>query len=277
MVRTDQADVHDIACENLTGTALERSWLYGLLAAVFRREPGADLLGRIKTADFAQALSNAGLDLGGEFYEKSEDVLRQELAIEFTRLFYGPGRHISPHESVQLKRGSGTLWGEETVAVKRIIEAAGFDFEDEFNGIPDHISVELEFLAKLTHLEAEAWREGDCAAAGNALEWQHYFVARHAGKWMPGFCRKVSKDAGLPFYAVFASLLRQFLAGEKAEIADRQKKRFAISKQALRGSRSARRSDPGSLHDLMESKPRSRATSDHTEPFDRFPFIGDAP
>lgn len=212
-----------LARQDLAGTAMERSRLYGLLAAVFHREPGADLLGRIKAPDLAQALSDGGLDLGQEFFEKADKDLREQLAIEFTRLFCGPGPHISPHESVQIKRGSGTLWGEETVVVKRTIEAAGFDFDKEFNGIPDHVSVELEFLEKLVSMEAQAWSREDYAGAENALLWQHQFIAKHAGKWMPVFCRKVSKKAQMPFYVAFASLLRRFLAGEKAEIADRKK------------------------------------------------------
>ncbi len=215
-MQTDHVDVDDISHEDLAGMALERSQLYGLLARIFREEPDVTLLCQLKTREFTLALSDAGLDLGSVFRNKPDKLLQEELTIEFTRLFYGPGHHISPHESVQLKRGSGTLWGEETIAVKRNIEAAGFDFEDEFNGIPDHISVELEFLAKLTVMEADAWRRADSVAAGNALQWQHDFISKHAGKWMPGFCRKVNEGARLPFYAVFASLLRQLLAGEKA-------------------------------------------------------------
>ncbi|MHA1563996.1 MAG: TorD/DmsD family molecular chaperone [Alphaproteobacteria bacterium] len=211
-----------LARQDLAATARERSRLYGLLAAVFRQEPGAELLAKIKTPDLAQALSDAGLDLGREFFEKAESDLHEELAIEYTRLFCGPGHHISPHESVQRKRGSGTLWGTETVVVMRTIEAAGFDFDCEFNGIPDHVSVELEFLAKLAGGEAVSWRELDYFGAENALRWQHQFIASHAGKWMPMFCRKVIEKAQLPFYAAFAAMLKQFLAGEKADIADRQ-------------------------------------------------------
>ena len=209
--------------QDLADTAMERSRLYGLLAAVFRQAPGGDLVRSIKAPELAGALLAAGFDPGIEFYKKDEEELREELAIEYTRLFCGPGPHISPHESVQLKRGSGMLWGQETVVVKRTIEAAGFDYDQHFNGIPDHISVELEYLAKLVSVEADCWRSGNTADAENALGWQHQFIAKHAGKWIPVFCRKVKEQAQMPFYAAFASLLRQFIAGEKAEIADRRK------------------------------------------------------
>ncbi len=219
LTRNKQAGA--IARQDLAGTALERSWLYGLLATIFRQAPEVDLLDRIKAPDLRQALLDAGLDLGRDFFDKPDKDLREQLAIEYTRLFLGPGRHISTHESVQLKRGSGTLWGKETVVVKRMIEAAGFDFDNDFSGIPDHLSVELEFLAKLAGVEAQAWHDRDYAGASNALRWQHQFIAKHAGKWMPLFCRKVNEQAELPFYTAFASILRRFLAGEKAEITDR--------------------------------------------------------
>ncbi len=200
---------------------MERARLYGLLATIFRAPPDAGLLARLRSADFLMLLADSGLDMGDDFAQKPVAALQEELAQDFTRLFCGPGKHISPHESVQLKRGSGSLWGEETVLVKRFIETAGFDYEGDFNGIPDHVAVELEFLSRLSESEARCWQSGDLTAAGNALEWQLDFITRHAGKWMPGFCRKITGDETSPFYCVFADLLRQFLAGEKTEIANR--------------------------------------------------------
>ncbi len=221
---TNSTQTSDVASQYLAKTASERSQLYGLLAAVFRWEPEAGLLDQIKSPALAQALSDCQIDPGLDFFGKAGKNPVEELAIEYTRLFCGPGHHISPHESVQLKRGSGTLWGEETVVVKRTIEAAGFDYDQYFNGIPDHVSVELEYLAKLVSVEANCWRTENYTDAENALGWQHQFIAKHVGKWIPVFCRKVKDQAQMPFYAAFASLLRQFIAGEKAEITDRRKK-----------------------------------------------------
>ena len=201
--------------------ATARSRLYGLLASVFRREPDDALLGEIANGRLGRQLAAAGFDLGDAIARQSPERLREALAEEFTRLFLGPGPHIAPYESVQLRRGSGILWGEETVAVKRFMEAAGFAFAEGFSDMPDHVSVELEFLSALARLEADAWGRGDRPAAANALRWQQDFIARHAGKWMPAFCRKVRQDVRLPFYRVFADVLRGFLAGEKADIAAR--------------------------------------------------------
>ena len=229
MVQTDKTQMHDIVCHDLAATALERSQFYALLAAIFNQEPGIEFLEQLRGEAFQSLLAQSGFSLGDEFTRESPDTLQKELSEEFTRLFLGPGKHIAPYESVQLKRGSGTLWGEETVMVKRFIEAAGFNYENDFIGIPDHISVELEFLSRLAGVEAGAWAAGNVVAADNALEWQRDFVSRHADKWMPDFCCKVTQQARLSFYGTFALVLRQFLAGEKTEIADRQRHQIPIT------------------------------------------------
>ena len=221
MIGTDRKISLQASRPDLARTAMERANLYGLLATIFRSQPDGDLLARLRGADFLTLLSESGLDIGDDFPRKPLRELHEQLAEEYTRLFCGPGKHISPYESVQSKRGSGTLWGKETVLVKRFIETAGFDYEDDFDGIPDHVAIELEFLSRLAETESRYWRSGDLTGAGNALEWQMDFIGRHAGKWIPGFCRKVIEKTETPFYRIFADLLRRFLAGEKAEISDR--------------------------------------------------------
>ena len=226
MIRTEQSIPLETNCPDLAGTAMERARLYGLLATIFGAPPDADLLVRLRSPDFLDLLAQSDLDIGGEFARKPVEALREELAEDYTRLFCGPGKHISPHESVQLKRGSGSLWGEETVLVKRFIETAGFDYDADFNGIPDHVAVELEFLSRLAENESRCWQSENLTGAGNALEWQLEFINRHAGKWMPLFCRKIAQEDTSPFYCIFADLLRQFLAGEKAEISERLHRAF---------------------------------------------------
>jgi len=210
--------------DDLARTAMERAKLYGLLANLFRSEPGPDLLNQLRSPEFHNMLSETGIDLGDDFFNDPLDEVGDRLKVEYTFLFLGPGKHIAPHESVQLKRGSGILWGEETSVVKKFMAAAGFELDEASNDIPDHISVELEFLCHLSEKEAEAWQADDHEAAAAALGWQHRFVSNNIGKWVGRFCRAVEDSAESPFYAQFAKLLRRFVAGEKSEIADRLSK-----------------------------------------------------
>ncbi|MBK1634046.1 hypothetical protein CKO31_25680, partial [Thiohalocapsa halophila] len=190
----------------------------GLLAALFREEPSQALLVEMKAPTFAKHLFDLGIDLGidlsGDFAKGSDAELAEDLAVEYARLFLGPGSHISPHESVHHHRDqgdSGLLWGSETVAVKRFIESVGVEYAPDYTGIPDHISVELEFLQKLAHAEADALGKQDWALARDALVLQQTFVDEHLSRWAPEFCDKVIASARLPFYRESAGLLRELL------------------------------------------------------------------
>lgn len=201
----------------LARTARERQSLHGLLAILFRSEPGVDLIAELRAPKLRRTLEAAGVTLGKDFHAGPADVLAGELAVEYARLFLGPGHHVSPHESVQLKRGSGTLWGVETAVVKRFMAAAGFELDESSPLLPDHLSVAFEFLAHLTGEEAQAWAwdEQDLAAA--CLQWQYRFIADHTGRWIGRFADQVREQAELPFYDSFAHFAVEYLAAEKAE------------------------------------------------------------
>ena len=200
---------------------MERSRLCGLLATIFRREPSAEFLCHLNTPELIVAFAGAGINLREDFGVRKIKDLADNLAVEYTRLFLGPGKHISPHESVQLKRGSGILWGPETSAVRQAYRAAGYDMGEAETDIPDHLSVELDFLGLLAKEEAQAWEGQAHDRTEKFLQLQHSFISDHLGKWAARFCAKVKEEAEFSFYPAFADLLRGYLSGEKAEIVNR--------------------------------------------------------
>lgn len=212
----------DDRAENLARTAVERSNLYGFLASVFREELTTDFLLVIREPEFREALAEAGLSLEGDFFEADLEEQAEELAVEFAALFLGPGGHVSPHESVHIEGGGGSLWGEATSAVKRYIEDAGFSYDEQFHGLPDHISVELKFMSHLVNEEAHAWDENDVDKAANALAFQRDFLDKHLGVWADRFCAQIRERAELTFYREVASLTADFLDSEREEIAKRE-------------------------------------------------------
>jgi len=207
--------------DELARGAVERSRLYGLLATVFRREPSQEFLSQLATPEMARALGGVGIHLDALMEGASLTDIVDDLAIEYTRLFLGPGKHISPHESVQLKRGSGVLWGAETPVVREAYRLAGLDIGETEKLIPDHLSVELDFLSILTNDEAEAWANNNAEHAATLLQTQHKFISRHIGKWVAAFCTKVEEQSETSYYPAFATVLKDFLAGEKADIINR--------------------------------------------------------
>lgn len=206
--------------------------VYGLLATLFQEEPSQALLGQMKAPDFAKLMSELGIDLGEEFANGTEAELAEDLAVEYARLFLGPGSHISPHESVHHQKDGGdwgSLWGSETVKVKRFIESVGVEYAPRYTGMPDHISVELEFLQKLAQAEADALAKKDWERTRQALTLEQRFIDEHLSQWVPDFCDKISDRARLPFYREMAGLLNGFLDYDAARV----KANLARAQQAL--------------------------------------------
>jgi TorA maturation chaperone TorD len=205
------------ARNDMAEMATARSNVYGLLAAVFRAEPSAALLAGLRASEFAEVLASLDLSLGEDFRDAPCEKLVEDLAIEFTRLFIGPGPRISPHESANIDYGNAmeaTLWGPETVAVKTFIEASGLEYDESFSDMPDHISAELEFMGKLATKEAETWAEPNEAFATNIRKIEGRFLDEHLCRWASRFCNKVIERSELPFYREFAEVTKGFLEYE---------------------------------------------------------------
>jgi TorA maturation chaperone TorD len=200
--------------------AKSRSHIYGLLATVFRQEPGVALIRELRGPQLSGVFSDLGVDLGEEFNIMPETELMEALGLEFTRLFIGPDSHISAHESIfaEMDNGVGALWGETTVAVKNFIETTGLDYKPEFSGLPDHVSVELEFMQKLTEWEADKWHQNDRENAEFCVKVQRMFLEQHPLSWLPQFCDVVIEQADIRFYAAMAELTQNYLEFEQQSI-----------------------------------------------------------
>lgn len=207
--------------------AVERKMLYSLLAAVFRSEMSEDILRGLLNPDFLSELMDAGFEIKSLTELKPGVELLEELAEEFSRLFMGPGKHVAPYESVHINGENGNLWGPETSAVKRFIEQSGFDYNENFHGLPDHISVELEFMAHLVSTEAESWQNNDVAEAENSISFQIEFLSQHLSLWTKPFADKVCELAELPVYSQMAMLTHSFVEYEKAELLSSRRGRRA--------------------------------------------------
>jgi len=201
--------------------ARHRSNIYGLLATVYRREVTSDFLEQIRDPKFLGALSVLGVEAIDDFLHKPVAELLEDLAVEYSYLFLGPGKHISPYESVHHQREDGQwgkLWEKSTAEVKRFIEATGLDYKDDFKGLPDHISVEFEFMQRLILREEQAWKEAEADKAAACRQVEKRFIEEHLMRWIPSFCEKVMQAAELPFYRAMAALTRSFIEFEMEEM-----------------------------------------------------------
>ncbi len=206
------------ARKTATEAATARSRVYGLLATVFRAEPDADFIRHIKSPEVLGTLLGLGVDIGSQFNETPETHLLEDLAQEFTRLFLGPGPHISPYESIHADDANptaGQLWGKQAVEVKAFIEEAGLVYDNDFHDLPDHISAELEFMQKLAEHEAQLWQDSRDDDARQCLAIERRFFEEHLGQWVPRFCEKVVVKAEMDFYKQMAILTSRVLDYER--------------------------------------------------------------
>ena len=206
MVRVDDAPAQ---------IAGNRSTVYALLARIYRGEVDTALVAGLRGDDLKGALADLGAKFDDDLYSGSQEELVTALAEEFSTLFLGPGPHISPHESVhhEIPKGRwGGLWGDSTVAVNEFMKAFGLAIREDERLIPDHISVELEFMERLAAWEEEAWTKGDKAGALDSIEAQKRFLDEHLSRWAPLFCAKVIDKAGHSLYREMARITTEFIA-----------------------------------------------------------------
>ncbi|HEB30777.1 MAG TPA: hypothetical protein ENI15_07870 [Spirochaetes bacterium] len=199
----------------IAALAEERGNIYGFLALVYQREPDAVLLDILGKQD--AALKDLGVDLGKPASSGNKRDIIEELSVEYTRLFLGPGRHISPYESVWREAG-GAHWGKSTSEVKNFIETLGLNYTENWTGLPDHIGVEFEFMKKLVDHEKKVRIGKDRKTVRLCLEIQKRFMDEHIYKWVPGFCGKVIEESREDFYRQIAMLTKQFIEFDREQI-----------------------------------------------------------
>ena len=212
---------NDSLLNYLQETNSGRRVIYDFLARVFAKEVSANFLIKLRDEQFQAHLADLNIELDKEFFSKPDASCLEELAVEYSRLFLGPGQHISPHESVHHIRDDGdfgSFWGKSTTDVKSFIESAGLIFQPQFTGIPDHISVELEFMRYIVDREADALKQNDRPGALYCLKMGKKFIDEHLAKWVSPFCDKVIEKVELSFYGEITKLCKWFIEYESNNI-----------------------------------------------------------
>ncbi len=164
----------------------------------------------------AQRLDNSIAEqtrqLGAAF--AAED--RQELLVDYTRLFLGPTQALAqPYESVWAT-GERTLMQNSTMALLELYEQGGFEIADDFRDLPDHIAAELEFLYLLIYQENDALRSDDAAALASAVSLRRRFIDEHLGRWITPFTAAMRAGAQSEFYRQLAVLTEEVVRREIA-------------------------------------------------------------
>ncbi len=98
----------------------------------------------------------------------------------------------------------------------RFYEFFGLRIRDQGRDYPDHLVIELEFMAYLAAREELALQEGGDVAAYRRA--QRDFIVRHLGPWVPLFCDRVRKHDPCSIYATLAAWLAAFVLEQKERL-----------------------------------------------------------
>ena len=203
---------------------LARSEMYGLLADALEF-PSRDFHQLIQRGAFSEQVRTlvaalpydvtAAVDLGG--LSEAGDYLNFQS--EYIRLFDVGG--VRPPCPLY-----GGEWGgarkHSMEEVMRFFRFFGLKVDGSTHELPDHITVELEFMKVLAHMAGLASARGMDSLS--FLRAQRDFLARQPARWWPLLQRKLAAQEPPPFYAGLASLAGAVFAADlthlQAAIAD---------------------------------------------------------
>ncbi len=171
------------------------------------REIGALLEAK---AENTRSLEGFGAEMFSELLEQWRKNTLQELLVDYAALFVGPFETIAPPLGSVYLEEQPVLMGESTRNLLDIYRQAGLDMAESFNGPPDHIIAELEFLAYLISARLSA----DPETGRNLYSLQQRFLGEHLGAWVAPFAGKVAQGAGTGFYQLLAELTRKRVLAE---------------------------------------------------------------
>jgi len=138
------------------------------------------------------------------------------LLIDYTRLFLGPVNPLAqPYASFWLT-GEKTLMQDTTVALLDLYGEGGFDIDESFEDLPDHVAAELEFLYLLNHRlhRATSVAAEEAADQARVASLRQRFLSGHLGNWIGDFAQAVQAGAETAFYRDLGALTQAFVALE---------------------------------------------------------------
>ena len=156
--------------------------------------------------------ASAGLALLTAFCERWEPAMLGRLTWDFNRLFVGPGEmRAAPWESVYRSKTKLTFQ-EPTLAVRTLYERFGFESPTIHREPDDHLALELDFLAALSGLAAEAASVGDHERLAACFDTQTVLLEQHLLAWAPRCLALVIEHAETDYYRGAARLALGSLA-----------------------------------------------------------------
>jgi TorA maturation chaperone TorD len=201
-----------------------RQAAYDFLSAAFAQPPSAERIAALRRQKFldsvAEVFGGTSLALLRRYACDSEPIRELERAArqEFMRLFKVPGgQYVTPYESVyrdirdvEGQSVKGLLMGQSALAVQKWYRLAALDISPEYRDLPDHIAMELGYLARLCAKEQEFNAADDQGKVTRTWEMERDFLAAHVVSWVRNLAANIRRKTQHPYFHALAEMLVEF-------------------------------------------------------------------
>jgi len=144
----------------------------------------------------------------------NNNCVLEEIQSEWVRLF-GVSRdgYCFPYEGAYR---SPQMAGQLLAELQQEYARAGVSHTD--GDLPDHISVELEYMSYLCDLERQTLGTGEVARRDRILRAEKRFLERHLGQWLPQLTARV-KEANKGTFAMVCAAASDLVVADLAAAA----------------------------------------------------------
>lgn len=189
---------------------------WGVLARLLTEPPGEEVL---------TALASLGEAVGADGRVDPIDLSRED----WDALLVTPGdSFLCPWESVwrqslgrpaavPSRKGRGHLMGPVAIHAGRCYVEAGIAMSEP-TLLPDHLGVELAFLAALAEREAAALMVGDSHEVDAAQAMARGFLGEHVGAWLPLVSAELRARARSDTWRLAGAVLERHLQDERRRL-----------------------------------------------------------
>lgn len=194
-----------------------RAYLYAAFHNVFCGPMTAELLDRWISSATLDALEpfaaeNPALSAFRIFLEELDVERALEGApSEYVRMFVGPGAPESPCWGALYMGGEPCLFQEETLAVRRCYQQAGWQTA-RFHRIDEtHVALEAQFMAFESAQALKALEEHHLEDFVRAMRNQLQFLQKHLAPWLPRFVETAHLAKGGVLYPWMVHAFAEFV------------------------------------------------------------------
>lgn len=191
----------------------ERLHIYNLLRQLHLSHPSGEILNALQKIEVDEEAFLAGLDVteGLRMLKEADADKGEELRLEFTRLFIGPGKIPAPPYESYYTSEKRLLMQEAAVIVRKKYLEAGLVMKNLYSSPEDHIASEFEFMYYLCKKSCELLKESRKEEAAKFLKMQDEFLEEHLARWVPTFCEDIIKSTNHDFFKGLALFTGGFI------------------------------------------------------------------